>query len=149
MTPEGKGVYMDFHHRLLVLMTEKSSPASVAAQCGGGHIEGRKSALDIDAYFAPIKLHTLAGNILLLDEAVKCRRRLAGLLVSDVADNCAVGDSVSGTAQVRMDVGRLFLLLLQTGCDLHGIVRQGLVNEGLDLICKDGAVHDPVLVLGF
>ena len=39
MAPEREGLDMRLHHCLLVLMSEKPAPASIAAQCSSGHVE--------------------------------------------------------------------------------------------------------------
>ena len=139
---------MCFHHSLLVLMGEELTPAAIAAQSCGSHVEGREFALDVQFDFTPVKLHPLAGDILLLDEAVLDRCELVGLLAFDVPDYRPVRDRVTGPAKVSMDISSPFLLLLHTHGHLGGVINEFLVNQGLDFIRQDWAVHLPVFVLG-
>ena len=41
------------------------------------------------------------------------------------------------------------MLLLHTHSHLGGVVNEFLINQGLDLIRQDRAIHLPVFVLGF
>lgn len=147
MAPEREGLDVSFHHGLFVLMAEQAAPAAIAAKRCGGHVESGQSAFDVDLDLAPVELHSFAGNILLLDIAVLDGSKFTGLLLPNVPGNAPVGDIVSGFKESRMDVCRLLLLLPHAGGHLDGIVFKLLVNKGLDLVCKNRAVHLPVFVL--